>query len=247
MAVIVHVVLRGLTPQQYDQVRERVGWLDAPPVGGLAHLSWWEDEDNHNTDAWESDADFLSFAENRLGPVLAELGIDIQPEVSFQPAYEVFAPERVVDVMPSEPSDPLPVGLLVTGVDSSSGEPALFRVDVATGAESAVSVGGSFSAPVGITVEADGSILVADADAFGGSGGVIRVDPASGPARALGMATRIPEHIEGPTVGTGTTAQRLREDLLVVNMIIIGLIGVVIDRLLLQLTKIPSVRWGYER
>ncbi|HYG79649.1 MAG TPA: ABC transporter permease subunit, partial [Pyrinomonadaceae bacterium] len=39
----------------------------------------------------------------------------------------------------------------------------------------------------------------------------------------------------------------LRVDLLVVNMIVIGLIGVVIDRLLLQLTKIPSIRWGYER
>lgn len=39
----------------------------------------------------------------------------------------------------------------------------------------------------------------------------------------------------------------LRIDLLVVNMIVIGLIGVVIDRLLLQLTRIPSIRWGYER
>jgi NitT/TauT family transport system permease protein len=39
----------------------------------------------------------------------------------------------------------------------------------------------------------------------------------------------------------------LRVDLLVVNMIVIGLIGVVIDRLLLQLTRIPSIRWGYER
>jgi NitT/TauT family transport system permease protein len=39
----------------------------------------------------------------------------------------------------------------------------------------------------------------------------------------------------------------LRVDLLVVNMIVIGLIGVVIDRLLLQLTKVPSIRWGYER
>lgn len=178
MAVVVHVVLRGLTPEQYDQVRERVGWLDAPPAGGLTHLSWWEDDDNHNTDAWESDADFLAFAENRLGPVLAELGIDIQPEVTFQPAYEVFAPERVVDVMPSEP--PLALGMLVTGTESASGEPALFRIDAATGAETAISVGGSFSAPVGIAVEADGSILVADADAFGGTGGIIRVDPATG-------------------------------------------------------------------
>jgi NitT/TauT family transport system permease protein len=39
----------------------------------------------------------------------------------------------------------------------------------------------------------------------------------------------------------------LRIDLLVVNMIVIGFIGVVIDRLLLQLTRIPSIRWGYER
>ena len=39
----------------------------------------------------------------------------------------------------------------------------------------------------------------------------------------------------------------LRMDLLVSGMIVIGVIGIVIDRILLQLTKIPSVRWGYER
>lgn len=39
----------------------------------------------------------------------------------------------------------------------------------------------------------------------------------------------------------------LRNDLLVVGMIVIGLIGVALDRALVQLTKIPSVRWGYER
>ena len=39
----------------------------------------------------------------------------------------------------------------------------------------------------------------------------------------------------------------LRMDLLVVGMIVIGLIGILIDWLLVQLTRIPSVRWGYER
>lgn len=39
----------------------------------------------------------------------------------------------------------------------------------------------------------------------------------------------------------------LRTDLLVVAMIVIGIVGVAIDRVLVQLTKIPSVRWGYER
>lgn len=39
----------------------------------------------------------------------------------------------------------------------------------------------------------------------------------------------------------------LRIDLTVVGMIVIGVIGVAIDRLLVQLTRMPSVRWGYER
>ena len=39
----------------------------------------------------------------------------------------------------------------------------------------------------------------------------------------------------------------LRPDLLVVGMIVIGLIGVTMDRVLVQLTRIPSVRWGYEK
>ena len=40
---------------------------------------------------------------------------------------------------------------------------------------------------------------------------------------------------------------QLRPDLVVVGMVIIGVIGVVIDRLLVRLTLLPSVRWGYER
>ncbi len=36
-------------------------------------------------------------------------------------------------------------------------------------------------------------------------------------------------------------------DLLVVNMIVIGLVGVTIDQLVVRLTLLPGVRWGYER
>jgi NitT/TauT family transport system permease protein len=39
----------------------------------------------------------------------------------------------------------------------------------------------------------------------------------------------------------------LRTDILVCEMIAIGLIGVGLDRLLMQLTRMPGVRWGYER
>jgi NitT/TauT family transport system permease protein len=39
----------------------------------------------------------------------------------------------------------------------------------------------------------------------------------------------------------------LRIDLLAAAMVVIGMIGAGLDRLLVQLTRIPSVRWGYER
>lgn len=39
----------------------------------------------------------------------------------------------------------------------------------------------------------------------------------------------------------------LRTDLLVVVMIVIGVVGVAMDRLLTLLTRLPVVRWGYER
>ncbi len=39
----------------------------------------------------------------------------------------------------------------------------------------------------------------------------------------------------------------LRMDLVAANMILIGLLGVCWDWLIAQLTRLPSVRWGYER
>jgi NitT/TauT family transport system permease protein len=39
----------------------------------------------------------------------------------------------------------------------------------------------------------------------------------------------------------------LRPDLVVVGMAVIGVIGILLDWLLTQLTRLPSVRWSYER
>ncbi len=70
--------------------------------------------------------------------------------------------------------------ILVTGTDAASNAPAVFRVDQATGAQAIVSSGGAFISPVGIAVEANGSIVVADNGAVAGRGKVIRVDPVTG-------------------------------------------------------------------
>jgi hypothetical protein len=92
MAVIAHVVLANVTPEQYDAVRAECGWLDTNPRGGIAHLSWFDGSDNHNMDAWESEADFARFGEERLGPAIAKVGLNVEPQVTFHPAHEVFLP-----------------------------------------------------------------------------------------------------------------------------------------------------------
>ena len=95
MAVVAHVVLSGVTQEDYDRVREAVGWLEEPPNGGLSHLAWWEGGDCHNLDAWESEEAFNEFGRSRLGPGMAKVGIQSEPQVTFYPAHEVYAPQAV--------------------------------------------------------------------------------------------------------------------------------------------------------
>jgi DNA-binding beta-propeller fold protein YncE len=56
----------------------------------------------------------------------------------------------------------------------------LIAVDPASGQQSKLSSGGSFSDPAGVAFLPDGRLLVSDLTAFGGGGGLIVVDPDSG-------------------------------------------------------------------
>jgi hypothetical protein len=85
MAVVVHVVLRGVSREQYDAVRAAVGWLERTPAGGLSHVTWWDGDDCHNIDAWESEAAFTAFGTDRLGRGMAQAGVAVQPEATFHP------------------------------------------------------------------------------------------------------------------------------------------------------------------
>ena len=52
---------------------------------------------------------------------------------------------------------------------------------------------------------------------------------------------------DGLGYGIWEARNGLRLDSAVAYMIVIGLLGMGIDRLLLQFTKLPGIRWGYER
>jgi hypothetical protein len=95
MAVVAHVVLPGVSREQYDRIRVEVGWLDEPPVGGISHVTWWEGGDCHNVDAWESEEAFSAFGAARLGPGMAKAGVQVEPQVTFHSAHEVYTPRPV--------------------------------------------------------------------------------------------------------------------------------------------------------
>jgi len=52
---------------------------------------------------------------------------------------------------------------------------------------------------------------------------------------------------DGLGYGIYDARSALRLDLVALYMVIIGLLGIGLDRLLAQLTRLPGVRWGYER
>ncbi|MFE5658483.1 hypothetical protein ACFQ9H_20100 [Streptomyces sp. NPDC056517] len=74
--------------------------------------------------------------------------------------------------------------ILVTEQNRLGGEDLssrVVRVHPVTGARTTVTSGGELRSPIGVAVDGDGGILVADANAFAGfGGGVLRVDPVSG-------------------------------------------------------------------
>lgn len=95
MTVVARVVLPNLDKAQYESLRDEVGWLDEPPIGGIFHAVWWEGGDCHGLDVWDSEEAWIAFGQDRMGPAMAKLGLSAQPEATFFPVGEAFAPKQV--------------------------------------------------------------------------------------------------------------------------------------------------------
>lgn len=88
MSVAIVMNFKGGTPEQYDQVIERMGFEPggAGASGGLFHWVTVTEEGIRVTDVWESAEQFEQFAEQRIGPITQEVGVPGPPELEY---YEV--------------------------------------------------------------------------------------------------------------------------------------------------------------
>jgi hypothetical protein len=86
----------GITPEDYDQALEAVGWERDPAPGGKHHTAWFDSEGTFRVlDIWESEDDFNRFANERLMPGLAAAGLlegKGEPDVTFAPLHREWSP-----------------------------------------------------------------------------------------------------------------------------------------------------------
>jgi len=81
-----------VTAEQYDQVREVVGWERDVPPGALFHVAAFDAHGAHAADLWETAEEFQRFVDQRLMPGVAQVGLAGQPQIELIPANAVFAP-----------------------------------------------------------------------------------------------------------------------------------------------------------
>ncbi len=88
MAVAMLMHWPGVSSDQYDAIMARLG-LDAnPPAGGVLHIAAVTDEGVEVCDVWQTEQAFNSFLEQRLLPVVSELGITGEPEIRTRSASQ---------------------------------------------------------------------------------------------------------------------------------------------------------------
>ena len=100
MSVMMRMRWDGVTPEQYDQARETIGWERDLAKGGVLHVAWFMGDGLNVCDVWDSAEDFHAFVEQRLTPGVTELGIAGTPDVGIFPLYncqlEKSAPDGAV-------------------------------------------------------------------------------------------------------------------------------------------------------
>ena len=85
MSVAVVMDFKGGTPEQYDQVIERMGFEPggAGASGGLFHWVTVTDDGLCVTDVWATAEQFQQFADEQIAPITEEVGVPGPPEVTF--------------------------------------------------------------------------------------------------------------------------------------------------------------------
>jgi hypothetical protein len=91
MSVVITQWWDAVTPAQYDQVREIVGWDVDVPAGMTFHVASFEGDILRMLDIWESEEQFMTFVQTRIMPAVAQVGMAGQPNMVVTPMHDLFS------------------------------------------------------------------------------------------------------------------------------------------------------------
>jgi hypothetical protein len=90
MAVGLILEFKGSTLDQYDQIVEKMDLGGKVPPGAIFHWVAATDDGWRVIDVWEDRATFDKFAEEKIGPISAEVGAP-QPEITEYAVHNMLA------------------------------------------------------------------------------------------------------------------------------------------------------------
>jgi hypothetical protein len=95
MAVAVELTFTGATLEQYDEVIRKMGFHPGGSGGPGALFHWVTKTDDgiRVVDVWETKEQFQSFAQEKIGPLSAEVGFPSQPEIAFSEVHNYLTAE----------------------------------------------------------------------------------------------------------------------------------------------------------
>ena len=89
MAVAYVMEFSGATPDQYDQIVQKMGLTPGGPTPPGAIFHWAAVTDNGMlvVDVWENEEVFNKFSEEQIGPYSREAGITAPPKVTMHQVH----------------------------------------------------------------------------------------------------------------------------------------------------------------
>jgi hypothetical protein len=82
---------KGISKQQYEELRKEVHWENQLPKGAIIHIASFDEAgDAHVADVWTSPEELNEFVTTRLMPAMQKLKIQ-PPKVDIYPTHNINA------------------------------------------------------------------------------------------------------------------------------------------------------------
>ena len=92
MAISMLMEWEGVTQEQYDRGMEGLHLDENPPEGLILHIAGPAEGGWRVVDIWESAGAWERFLNERLAPVVQQVGMSGEPRVQVIPVHNVYAP-----------------------------------------------------------------------------------------------------------------------------------------------------------